>query len=294
MNRRSIPAYGMHEAGPEHLRRRGFVATPIMVSVRLDPRRTAPHFHEFYQLYLLQGRATVMLDFQEFEAVGNTAVFVSPGQVHQLRPGADLQGVMVSFTQLFFDDEAPPPSRLLELPYFYSVGADPWVRLKGAAATEIISLFASLCKEFEQALPDAAQILQATLRLLLFRLARLHSAVSPQGRPTRALLLVRQFHTELEKHFRQETEVGAYARMLGVTANHLNDVIREQTGGAAGDFIRRRRLLDAKRMLFHSKMNVSEIAYELGFADASYFSRFFRRYEGETPSEFLLRFREKQ
>ena len=63
---------------------------------------------------------------------------------------------------------------------------------------------------------------------------------------------------------------------------------------AAGhEVIRQRRLLDAKRLLSHSEMSVSEIGYHLGFEDPSYFSRFFRRYERCAPAEFREQIREK-
>jgi AraC-like DNA-binding protein len=210
-----------------------------------------------------------------------------------VRPEHGLHGVTVSFTQSFFDDDAPPPSRLLELPYFFPDEAQSWLRLRPAETPEIATLFASLLEEHDHALPDAAEVLRATLRLVLLRLARLYLRASPQRKPTRAMTIVRQFHRELETHFRQETEIGAYAARLGVTRNHLNDVVQEQTGQSAGELIRRRRLLDAKRMLYHSEMSVSEIGYALGFEDPSYFSRFFRRYEGVTPTVFLEQFREK-
>ena len=286
MNRRSIPEYDMLEAGPDHLRQRGFLIMPFMDSLRDDPRRLQAHFHEFFQIFLIAGRATIMIDFQEFSVRDTTAVFVGPGQIHKVEPARGLKGVTLSFTQLFFDGEAPPPSRLLELPYFFPDGARPWLRLRPAEVPEIAPLFASLSAEYLRALPDAEEILRATLRLALLRLGRLYGRAFPHPKATRSMTLVRQFHSELEKRFRQETEIGAYARLLGITANHLNDVVYEQTGHPAGELIRRRRLLDAKRMLFHSQMNVSEIGYALGFADASYFARFFRRYEGVTPKEF--------
>jgi AraC-like DNA-binding protein len=293
MNRRAIPEFDMHDAGSDSLRQQGILVMSFMDSVHLDPRRLQPHFHEFYQMYLLEGRATVMLDFQDYRTRDAAAFFITPGQVHTVRPQTGLRGLTVSFTREFFDDEAPPPSRLLELPFFFSDGVQPWLRLREKELPEIAALFRSLREEYDRALRDAGEILRATLRLLLLRLARLYVRASPQRGPTRAMALVRQFHSELEKHFRQETTIEAYARLLGVTSNHLNDVVREQTGRSAGELIRRRRLLDAKRLLSHSTLSVSEIGYGLGFEDPSYFSRFFRRYEGVTPTEFLEKFREK-
>jgi AraC-like DNA-binding protein len=293
MNRGAIPEYDMHEAGPEHLRRRGILVMRFMDSVRSDPRRLKPHFHEFFQMYILEGDAGVMLDFEEFDARGSTVVFLSPGQVHTVRPGKNLGGVTVSFTQSFFDDAAPPPSKLLEFPFFFPDEVKPWLSLPDGQAAEIAGLFQSLWREFHEGQEGAEEVLRATLRILLVRVARLFAKQAPPPKVTRAMSLVRQFHLAVEQHFREAHALGAYARMLGVTENHLNDTVRAQTGRSAGELLRRRRLLDAKRMLSHSDMSVSEIGYELGFPDPSYFARFFRRYEEVTPVDFREKIREK-
>ena len=48
----------------------------------------------------------------------------------------------------------------------------------------------------------------------------------------------------------------------------------------------RRRLLEAKRLLLFTIRSVEEIAYEIGFRDPAYFSRFFKRYMGEAPGAY--------
>lgn len=296
MNRRDIPEYAMNAAGPEGLRKMGVLVMPFMESVRDDPRRLKPHFHEFYQMYLLRGKATVMMDFEEFDVEGVNAVFVTPGQIHTVKVGDRLEGVTVSFTQAFFDDEAPPPSRLLEYPFFFPDDTAPWLRLeKGIEGDDaVVRLFDEMCGEYHSGMEDSGEVLRATLRLLLVNLNRLaHRDAAGAAKGSRGKALIRQFYLLLEKHFREVMLLPAYAAMLGVTANHLNDVVREHTGHAAGDLIRRRRLLDAKRRLSHSEMSVSEIGFELGFEDPSYFARFFRRYEKVTPSLFREQIREK-
>jgi AraC family transcriptional activator of pobA len=114
--------------------------------------------------------------------------------------------------------------------------------------------------------------------------------VEAASRPAR---LARQFRLEVEGRFHKETALSAYAAALGVTANHLNDTLRRETGQPAGELIRQRRLLEAKRLLLHSDLSVSEVGYRLGFDDPSYFSRFFRRYARASPADFRAKIREK-
>ncbi len=293
MNRGAFPQFEMSAVEPEDLRREGMVVIPFMKDVARNPQRLQPHYHEFFQIFLLQGEAVVMHDFVELEARGITLVFLSPGQVHTARPAPGLSGTTISFTQTFFDGQAPPPSRLFDYLFFFPAEGRPWLNVPPGDPFRIVETFGEMQREFDAAQPGAAEILRAMLRILLVRTNRLYGQVNPRKEASRAAQLMRQFHLAVEQGFREMSSVAQYARLLGVTTNHLHDVVREQTGLAAGELIRQRRLLDAKRLLLHSDLSVSEIGYQLGFRDPSYFSRFFRRLTHGTPAEFRQEIREK-
>ncbi|MCW0217283.1 MAG: AraC family transcriptional regulator, partial [Prosthecobacter sp.] len=279
MNRRSIPSLQMSDYGQDRLRELGVVVMPLELSMSREPARLIPHFHDFFQLFLIQGPARLMHDFRDYDVTGVTLFFLSPGQVHTLYPRADsMHGTVASFTQAFFDHQSPPPSMLFEVPFFFAAGTVPWFTVQEAEAQRIISLFGDLQREYDQDRPGVLEVLRATLRILFIEASRLENVRGPIKEPTRAALLARQFQLALEHHFREWQALTPYARQLGVTVNHLNDVIHQDTGHAAGELIRHRRLLDAKRLLLHSDLSVSEIGYQIGFQDPSYFSRFFRRY----------------
>lgn len=293
IRRESIPQYGMTAIGQAELRQQGVVVIPFMESVRMDPDRLQPHYHEFFQIFILQGEAQVMHDFQEYHVSGHTLVFLSPGQVHTVRPGPALGGTTLSFTQEFFDLRSTPPSILYDFPFFFSVDVAALLQMPEGDPDEILPLIPLLQSEFDAALPGAADVLRSVLQIFLVRVNRLYARLHPHKAVSRAGQLVRQFHLAVEQRFKEITSVGGYAALLGVSANHLNDIVHEQTGRSVGDIIRQRRLLDAKRLLLHSDLSVSEIGYDLGFQDPSYFSRFFRRYAGMSPETFRDQIREK-
>lgn len=288
-----VPAFHMNQTGPQHLRANGILVMPFMESLRDDPRRSQPHVHEFYQMYLLRGRARLMLDFSEHAVSGDTAVFVSPGQVHTVEVGRGLDGIVLSFTREFFDNESLHASPLLNFPFFFPDKSPPWLPLRGGGRQEIIDLYAGLLREFNLGRQDSGDILRALLHLLLLKLRRLAEASDSPAQTSRARHLAREFQLLVEQRFLQERRLAAYARLLGITENHLNDTVRAITGQAAGEILRRRCLLHAKRALLHSHQSVAEIGYELGFDDPSYFARFFRRYEGRSPTQFREQIREK-
>lgn len=74
--------------------------------------------------------------------------------------------------------------------------------------------------------------------------------------------------------------------MLSITPNHLNKCLRTITGKSPTKWIDEAIILEAKVLLSQTTLSVNEITTELGLSDPSYFSRFFRKYEGCTPLEF--------
>jgi AraC-like DNA-binding protein len=279
--------------GQDRLRAEGFVVMPLEFSMTQEPQRLIPHFHDFFQIFLITGSGRLMHDFRDHDVSGVTLFFLSPGQVHTIHPAPQMRGTVASFTQEFFDHHTPPPSMLFDLPFFFSSGIAPWLSVGREEAARVTALFADLQRENDAALAGAAEVLRATLRILFVHAGRLFAQRHPVRQTSRAALLARQFHLALENHFRQWQALTPYAKELGVTVNHLNDVVHQETGHAAGELIRQRRLLDAKRLLLHSDLSVAEIGYQTGFQDPSYFTRFFRRHAGQTPVEFRDAIREK-
>ena len=85
---------------------------------------------------------------------------------------------------------------------------------------------------------------------------------------------------------RTPLSVSEYARMLGVTANYLNKTVKAHTHRTAIDWIELARLNIAKKLLRDQSVPIMEVALRAGMEDQSYFSRFFKKKTGLTPSQF--------
>jgi AraC family transcriptional activator of pobA len=230
------------------------------------------HRHDYVELFWLQGYGSILIDFENYPLSGKSLIAIGPGRVHAWHV-KKLIGLYIAFTQEFFDGTRPPPSALFDYPFIFGGEVSPVVRLKPK----------------QQSL--AVEIIHHELRSLMVHLARLYAATSPA--PFAAIGLVKRFRQALERSFRASTSVRHYARMLGVTTSQLSESLRLETGLTAGELIRARLLLEAKRLLLHSELTIAEIGYELGFEDPSYFSRFVRREVETSPVEFRKTIREK-
>ncbi|MBN1119770.1 MAG: substrate-binding domain-containing protein [Anaerolineae bacterium] len=76
------------------------------------------------------------------------------------------------------------------------------------------------------------------------------------------------------------------AEAVGVSANYLSKIFRQEVGLSPWDFLNRLRILKARELLDASSEAVTEIAFQVGFNDPAYFSRVFRKYTGKSPQEY--------
>lgn len=86
-----------------------------------------------------------------------------------------------------------------------------------------------------------------------------------------------------------QRNVKFYAEQLLLTPNHLSAVVRQQSKQTVMQWLNERTILQAKVLLKHSDLSNSEIAFQLGFKEATLFSRFFRRETGMSPKEYRKR-----
>jgi len=80
-----------------------------------------------------------------------------------------------------------------------------------------------------------------------------------------------------------------FADKVCLSANYFGDLVKKETGNSAQDYIQTKMIYAAKERLLDSNLNVSQIAYSLGFQYPQHFIRFFKRQVGCTPKEFIMR-----
>jgi AraC-like DNA-binding protein len=88
-----------------------------------------------------------------------------------------------------------------------------------------------------------------------------------------------------------ENEFGVddLAKEVGLSRSHLQRKMKEQTGLNVAEFIRNIRLEQAARLLKEQKINVSQVAYSVGFSNLAHFSTVFKKHFGVTPTEYIAK-----
>jgi AraC family transcriptional activator of pobA len=244
------------------------------------------HRHEgLHQFQLLtEGAMVGVLDGERHDLQAPAAVMVAPGVVHSFVYDVDSVGLQVTV-----------PSEALAALCAHS--PEMASRLQQKLTLELSSLqddavecarrFEMIGDEFNARRAGRAEALQSHVTLLALWFLRHAEATTGNGR-RQALpdTLVRRYRALVEAHFTEHQPLGFYAEALGVTPDHLSRICRSVGSSSALDVLHDRIALEAKRVLAHTGSTVAEVSAQLGFDDVGYFSRFFKKVTGMSPSAY--------
>jgi AraC family transcriptional regulator, transcriptional activator of pobA len=246
-----------------------------------------PHRHDFYAIYYSTGGEGFQgIDFVYYPLLPDTLYFISPGQVHCGRFSRPIKGYIIGFLEDFLLSLGSPVGFIYELSFFHSVGQLPKLTLNQPEATKIKGLITALEQEYLANAPDNASVLRAYLHILLVNIERLYKAAYSEKNSRQDVSFVRRFHHLVSTHYMTEKAVKSYAAKMGVSVGHLSNTIKSLTGVPPTQIIRQHIVLEAKRLLAHTDLSVSEIVYHLNLEDRSYFSRMFNHTTGLSPTAF--------
>lgn len=246
-----------------------------------------PHRHDFYNLiYVKHGSGTHDIDFKRFIVEPNQMFFMNDGQVHEWDLSEDTIGYTLFFKKEFFEVVEKSLS-LQALPFFNNGSNDvPLVVFSDEQSKTIESLFEEIIKELQMNQPYKDSQVKSLLKLILVHSIRIYQPIFKGNGNTLNVSKIRLFENLIEIHYKNLKSVKDFAGKLNISANYLNAVCKETIGRTAGEMIRDRVILEAKRLLLHSSISVCEAAYYLGYDDCSYFIRLFKKDVGHTPEKF--------
>jgi len=155
---------------------------------------------------------------------------------------------------------------------------------------EDIEQFETLWKMFsiEMKSKDRLQIdmLQMMLKRYLILCTRLFKSQEEYPIKKVEVDIVREFNFLVEEHFKTKNSVAEYAELLNKSPKTLSNIFSKMSSKTPLQYIHERKMLEARRLLNYSDMQIQEIAYEIGYDDIQAFSRFFKKQEGVSPSVF--------
>jgi len=212
---------------------------------------------------------------------GDWIYLIPPYRVHQLNK-AGKNGELISFKRSMLEEE--DKDFLLDLFRIFNVqGEFSCLRLDDASSKELGEIYHIIETEYNRE-SNSFVMLKALLKVFLLKLITVkeHEFTNHDIHQKRLY----EFLMLLESNFQTVTNIDFYAGKLGISSKRLNQILKEKLNKTGTQIIHDRIILEAKRKIIHSDVTIKEIAYDLGFTDRPYFSRFFKKQTGETPEEF--------
>ncbi|MBO0939065.1 helix-turn-helix transcriptional regulator [Fibrella sp. HMF5335] len=271
----------------------GRTTNPYFYMVRLEDtyphvRAVMPPFRkDFYLVALVYNpgaRSIFQIDGAGRSQLPYYLVFQSPGHVlaWQRQPG--LAGYLIYFKAECFTfmrsvlaDEFP----------FFDLLHTNFFQISANLFTDLSVDFDGLLQEQEGKHLFSEQVLYARLLAVLYRCrAAYQTFQESQLNQSAATLLTTRFVGLVQANYLQKRTVEAYASLLAVTPNHLNDSVRKATGHNAYWFITSKLAQEAQSLIRFTTADISEIAYQLNFSGPAHFAKFFKKHTGQTPGDF--------
>ena len=244
-----------------------------------------PHRKAYYLLVFVKrncgGRHWV--DMKPYVHKNNTFYFTVPGQILVKEEATPSWSTHLTFTGEFL---ALQQNSLRTLPLILNPQNGHELVLAAADVAFVEETLDKLYAEYNRPGEWQQRMLTAHLTVLLTYLSRLYTEQFTGDEPSADKLLLTNFQARVEACFRERHEVSEYAAMLHLSAGYLSEVVKRHSGKPAIKHIHERLMLEARRLLFHTPLSLKEIAFDLGFSDASYFNRFFKRETGLTPADY--------
>jgi AraC-like DNA-binding protein len=251
---------------------------------QIEASLNEPHSHDFEELLMgMEGDLEHFIDFESGYLVSPYISFVTKGKIHRVKPG--FKDGKSSIWVIRFKSEFIPEITF-HLYYYYHYNANLQMQ-PGQCFKEMTSLCELMYNETQQDDPNYAFIQHLLSALFIKIEAERKRRERGNGQTAKTQnITFKNFLKILEENFRRPEGVEFYAEKLFMTSRNLNLICQNILQQSVSEIIETRKMIEAKNLLITTDKSISEIGYELGYNEKSYFTTAFKRKSGQTPSEF--------
>ncbi|WP_210422405.1 AraC family transcriptional regulator [Spirosoma sp. KCTC 42546] len=251
-----------------------------LIKLPVPPIRSTTHTF----IYLTDGEAVMTIGSETYTIFKNECLVVPAGQVYSFNNVDENHGYLCNFHDDIVIGKFGK-NELLKDFEFLRVWGNPRIQLDKQTSKFVRRLLKRILLDYSENGLANLDIIQSYFIALLCEVNRVYKPVSASTQ-THSVGIANRFRELLVDRIKTSHRVTDYASELNITPNHLNKAVRTITGKSPTKWIDEAIVLEAKVLLYQSKLSISEIATEIGLADPSYFSRLFKKQEGITPVAF--------
>jgi AraC family transcriptional activator of pobA len=239
-----------------------------------------------YSIYWIkEGKGTYNIDFEKYSFDDNVLFFLSPGQVFTVDKEEVKNAYKLSFVRDFYCIQIHDKEVACNGILFNNIYETPFVKPCKNDTKKLSFILESLIEEFQQNETAQYDMLQSYLKQFIICAVRVkkENHILKEDTETR---LFKDFSLLVEQNFKTLHTVTDYAKRLGISPKSITKHFQKMGTKTPLELIKNRILLEAKRQLIYTDKSVKEIAFELGFNDPAYFTRFFSKAILKSPLQF--------
>lgn len=240
-----------------------------------------PHRHHFFLLALFeQAEGIHTIDFNTYKIDNRQIHVLFPNQVHTWKLEEHTIGYQLMVDREHFEKFSS--NFPFSLAYYQR---NPVISLSEPVFDTLLYEFKAIQNELNDKdfLPE---VIHARTAVIISTVSKEIKKLFSSREDSQYSARLVKFHELIEEFFREEKSISFYAEKLNISTSYLTKVCRAQLKTSPTQLILQRTLLESKRLLKSTNLSIKEIAFDLGFIDAPYFSNFFRQHIGITPKQF--------
>jgi AraC family transcriptional activator of pobA len=244
----------------------------------------------FIIILTLSGTAHVRLNLIDYHTEKNGLLIISPNTIHELvDKSPDNSFIAMGFIPQFLSQTGMNRKHADAFTFFSSQN-DPYYLLEDHEATALSEIMLLLHEKdrYDVIHPFKDELISHAFNLFMYELAGISKTHRNETdfKITRKENILMSFFKILPLHFKEERSVQFYAGLLFITPKHLTKTVKELTNKTCGELIDEMVIIEAKLLLNDASLSVSNVADYLHFSDQFFFSKFFKKHTGFTPTEF--------
>lgn len=245
-------------------------------------------YNYFSVILILAGKGSLIADISEYSFKENSLLCFSLYQPFKIQCEKGFKGIMVNFHPEFFCLHKHRNEVSCNGILFNNIYESPIISLTTDEAQYLLTIITGLKVEMERPGAPQPEVLISYLKILLINASRIKieqrhlEYVSIEKVP----VILSSLKDAIEEHFKSLHSAGDYAELLNISTAALNKISKTHFNKTLSSLIADRIITEAKRQLYLTSKPVKLIAYELGFNDEFYFSRFFKSNVAISPQFF--------
>lgn len=241
-------------------------------------------------IWVVKGNGSVKADFSEYGFSENTLFAFSPYQPFMFESNDDINGIVVNFHPDFFCIHKHQQEVACNGVLFNNIFGPPFVAVDEKASGTFNMLIAQMKTEMQNAALAQNELLISYLKIFLITASRLKAEQRSENQiylgQTKEPFILQNLKNYIETHFKTKHSASDYAGLLNISTKALAKITKSHFNKTITNLISERIIIEAKRELYLTNKAVKEIAYELGYDDEYYFSRFFKNNVDISPQVY--------